>query len=330
MTALLRDHVKKTKRENGNVYYYEELFSWSHNPDRVLRKRVRKERNPWMFRPHGALATHELPTTEPPVDVKAAFEQTFGNDAKTGAVRLVLHPFFNRWTVVQKWRLRDTKSQMVVDEHWRIVWMAAFPAIEGELAVDYRGVPEKEHLKGQVGAFRMPNRLDFEWIVQNVSHRRIREMAPNRCDTEEKANQWAATKINEILEEQEAELERDTKRQRHDFIRDHFSYYARLYVDVFGRMMGSGGTRTASYATTETKASKDSTFECNGVEVPIEARFVKVQREGYSVRARKGTRLGDEIVQEKTERVLARADHLIADGLRRRRAQQAARGVRSL
>jgi hypothetical protein len=317
MTFLATGLKSRLDRDNRTVEQYKDLFSWSNNPDRAMRKSVRKQRNPAMFRPQGAIATHEIPADQPPADVLAAFNDTFGNDAKTGAVRLILHPFFRRWTMVQKWRLRDKHTNEVVGEYWRPCWMAMKPAEARKIPIDYLGDPEKEHLAGVAGEYREPNKLDFLWIVENVGLRRIRDRAPASCDTVEKANRWAATQVNENLSKQDDDLERSAKSDRESQIHDHVSYYARLYKNYWNRLRGAA-QRTMSTATIDVKSDKDTVVEVMGHSVPVESKYAVAKRDGYSVRARKGTAAAAEMVAENAA-VEERANRILEDHERRRR-----------
>lgn len=330
MTYYSTGFKARTDRDNRTVNYYADLFGHGNSPepDR-LRKKIRKQRNPQLFRPQGAISPSEIPADKAPPAIQAAFEETFGADAKNGDVILFLHPFFKRWTIGQHWRIRDKAANVVLDHFVRPIWRAEQPPIAGELPLDYRGNREMAHLRGQTGEYREPNKLDFIWIVLNLSHRRMRELAPASCDTVEKANQWAATKVNDNLDAQEEALERQVDCEREAAIHDWVSHNARLMINYRSRLEGSM-QRTQSVPEALDKPTEDYTFEANGHKTEIEARHVAVKRDGYSYRARKGTEAAKEIEAEKANQVVVKYERQ-ADGLEaRRRRHRAQTGVRTL
>ena len=316
MTVLARDFLRKTKLDHKVVNHYADVFSWRSNPDRTMQRIIRKARNPWLFRPDGALRADEMPSEKPPVDIQAQFEEVFGRDAKSGTVQIILHPFFKRWTIVQKYRLKNRESGLYVGHFWRVVWMAMDPAKDRVLPRDYQGNDEMEHLAGVIGEYRLPNKLDFIWIVKNTGREKIREKAPARCDTVEKANAWASSMINENLEREEHDaIEREVRCEREAMIHDWCSYYARLHINVVNRIFGAAQS-TWSLNTVELKPTKTDTVEVMGHSVEVAPRYTSVKRGGYTVRAKLGTGAAYEIEQEKASnraREDARLDNLIAD-----------------
>lgn len=262
-----------------------------------LHRQVRRNRAPELHNGIGWIPTEILNTDKPPPQVAAWCEELIGKEPEY-IVRL--HPIFRRWCLFQRYHFTDRKTGKALGRAYKLVSLFEEQARDGHLPADYQGEPHLQHLRGRVGDFRLPHRRDFEII------RRVADMRNQSAD-----------EVNEKLEEPITARERAIESERESRIHDFNSYY----------------WNAARSDANEGQKMQSTLLDPEGP-APIQ-KWVEVQRDGFTIRAKVGSPLALELeteeaakkAQEEQKARLERdaMDKRIGDLLTRYEARQALR-----
>lgn len=102
------------------------------------------------------------PSPGPPPEVRAAFEDVFPEESKSGKLKIAMHPFMRRWALWERARVPDEGT---TENSFVCISLFMEKPVEGEIPADLRTTDKRFlHLRGCIGEFRLPNRGDFEII----------------------------------------------------------------------------------------------------------------------------------------------------------------------
>lgn len=143
----------------GRKWEYQERFGEENRPD-TLSYDDFVARFPEIFRP--SYDPRQLVSWEPPPEVKAALEDVFGDEARSGKVIVALHPHFKRPALFEFCNRDDGAA-----ESYHCFWVCGM----GEAPhADYVASDHDPRLhwavRGLAGEFRLPTKFDFE-VVKN-------------------------------------------------------------------------------------------------------------------------------------------------------------------
>ncbi len=174
-------------------------------PDVVLERGFKNKRQPGMAKMYRKLRFGEWMqvgvhqdvisgSPQAPREIQAQLKEVFGERA--AKLVLAIHPLFKRWTLFEQFNYKGQKMFAPVS-----VFMTE--AKEGVLPVDLQG-RGLDHLTGQIGEFRLPNKNDFA-IIEKFD-----------------VKKYGADAINQMLHEQEVGRLRQTQK---DFENDTLAFH---------------------------------------------------------------------------------------------------------
>lgn len=196
-------------------------------------------RFPEIFRPR--FDPEEFCKQPIPADVLAAFYDVFGDYARVEKrLKLAFHPWFRRWAI---WEMEAPSKYG--HNSWGLIRIIHDPESvrRGYLPEDLQTDDHRyDNLRGLIGNYRLPNRRDFEWTMENAEFGRS----------------GGPDKIVRYLLGLELKRERDAECTQEAFEHDLFSYYFHAKVNEANRLYGSG-QRMQSYDCTP-KIREDERF----------------------------------------------------------------------
>ncbi len=189
-----------------------------------------------------------------------------------GHFAMAIDPAFRRWTLYQR---VATKSQGT----WyvRLCIFSGEPT-PGRLPADLAGDPAFAHLRGSLGDFKVPTRRDFEMMRERWDRRNVQGR--------EVGIREGATSINNGLNREQAAEYDERNRVMNDRVRDMLDYNFRHIWRA-----ANDGMKLWSNENIVPHMNPD--------------RHYIEQRQGYVVRAKKGTRMAERLAEEAKARELA-------------------------
>lgn len=163
-----------------------------------------------------------------PREIQAAFDDVFGDYAKSGRIKLAMHPHFKRVLLWEK-----VLNPEFGEANWRVVQVFhEFGSVRpGYLPPDlYSPDGSHEAVRGQIGDFCQPNRQWFEWIVANCDRWRL--------SPEEMVRSFYRDAIKR---------QKEANALHNDYALDLHEYYFEWYRDIVNQEEGTGW-KLSSYA----------------------------------------------------------------------------------
>lgn len=239
--------------------------------------RVRKERRPELFQRYFSEDMIRMAQAgQPP---PAEFEAWIRDIIEPGVVEslrgqflVAIDPAFRRWTLYQR---VATKSDGTA---YARLCVFAGEARPGYLPADLSGDERFGHLRGAIGDFKVPTRKDFEMIRERWDRRSV--------NGQEVSIRKGASAINNRLSAESSREYDERQRVMSDRVRDMLDYNFRHIWQA-----ANNGTKQWSNETIVPHMNPD--------------RHYLEQREGYLVRAKKGSRIADRLAVEAREREAA-------------------------
>lgn len=186
----------------------------------------------------------------PPIGVDVWLKEVFGDRAKN--LKVTMHPHLKRWTLYER-----HKDPAMGEDIWKTIWLCCDAPEEGKVPSDYVGDRFLSSFSRFLGEFRLPTKADFEEIEAGD------------------AKKYGVDQVNQVFYERESAAEKEAERVLKDFTEDFLSYHFNMAVNEANQAAGSG-QRMQSYDTVQLFSNPD--------------RWYNTNRDGYSVRVRKGTR----------------------------------------
>lgn len=174
-----------------------------------------------------------------------------------------LHPLFKRWCVWERAHFREHGHAYTI-----VSLLHETPESEEALPSDFLGVPHLKHLHGLIGEYRLPTRVDFVEIASTVDRRRF-----TTDQIEENLNAY------DLAEERAVECEREAR------IHDFTSY----------------SWQAAQLDANQQSGACQKPWSLDTIRLKEGDRYIIQERNGFRVRAKAGTRAGDELEAEIAE-----------------------------
>lgn len=220
------------------------------------------------------------PSPRPPDHVQAALEDVFGSVAlgKDPVVKLAMHPWFRRWGLFER-------VGGLGEGAWACFWLCDGEVVSGVLPNDLNFSDCRfEELRGCIGDFRVPDKSDFERIIQKSDKTR------------------SAASREQALTANTQEAERDGTRMWQDKTRDLLDYNFLAITAAANREYGSGW-KPWSVPTVEPHKNPE--------------RWVEFKRNGYTTKVKRGSLAHESMQAEHEQSLRATERELESERLRR-------------
>lgn len=172
----------------------------------------RMERFAEMLAPGGFFDIANAPATPPPTESLAAFHEVMGDLLRDGpAMRLVLHPWFRRWTVVFYGRNKHSGHC-----GWYPAMIFCKPPVAGVCPTDLRDASHYDVCCGVIGEYKQPDHRDFrdlrEWADRQrwgSTKERAEKLQAEQIAFEEAKGKAVDTYASGVINYYKSAMERD-------------------------------------------------------------------------------------------------------------------------